>query len=258
MVTRAVAAAGVLALAGAVLALAGCGGPVVLTAGSVRATATGPGNVVTISTAGLSGAGPPRLNRAGLRRASLAVLTGAASVTVIAAAMPGKLLRAWTPAGSGVRPRLVAVNGQVQLFTVGTGQGGGGPDAVQVELSSSVAWQLQFSGGSSETTLDLGGGHVSAIDFTAGSSLISMSLPRPAGTVPITLAGGASQVDLAAPNGVQVWLRLYGGASQATLDGRTYTGLAGGTVLAPPGWAAASSRYDVDAPAGVSMMTVTG
>jgi hypothetical protein len=238
----AAALAGSLGLAGLVV-LAGCGSPALLTANE-RAAGTRHGSAVT-------------LRADGARRSSLAVLTGAVSVTVSAAVMPGQLLRAWTPAGSGVRPRLVAVNGQVQLFTVGTGQGGG-PDAVQVELSASVTWQLQFSGGSSETTLDLGGGHVSGIDFTAGSSLISMSLPRPARTVTITLAGGASQVLITAPAGVQERLRLYGGASQATLGGRTYTGLAGGTVLASPGWAGARSRYDVDAPAGVSMIAVTG
>jgi hypothetical protein len=91
--------------------------------------------------------------------------------------------------------------------------------------------------------------------FAAGSSRITMRLPRPRGTVTIVLAGGASQVSLAAPAGVPARLQLDGGAATATLGGRTYTGIAGGTVLTAPGWASAADRYDIEAPAGVSMIS---
>jgi hypothetical protein len=52
-------------------------------------------------------------------------------------------------------------------------------------------------------------------------------------------------------------LRLDGGAASATIGGRSYTGVAGGTMLTMPGWASAPSRYDIDAPAGVSAISVT-
>jgi hypothetical protein len=35
------------------------------------------------------------------------------------------------------------------------------------------------------------------------------------------------------------------------------TGIAGGTVLTPPGWAAAMSRFDIDAISGFSRLTVS-
>ncbi len=175
-------------------------------------------------------------------------------VTVSAAVMPGRLIRVSTPANSGVRPQLVRQEGGVQLFLDNTGQSG--PAAVWIQLSSAVAWHLQFSGGAAQTVLDLGHGNVSSVDFTAGSSLIRMTLPPPHGTTLITLAGGASQVSLTVPHGVPARLRLYGGASTATLAGQTHVGLSGGTILAVPGWAAAANRYDIDAPAGVSQISV--
>jgi hypothetical protein len=141
------------------------------------------------------------------------------------------------------------------LFLDGTGLSG--PSAVVIELSSAVRWRLQFSGGASQTVLDVGHAKISGIDFTAGSSLISMTLPRPAGTTTITLAGGASQVDMTIPVGVPARLRLYGGAGTATVGGQTHVGISGGTVLSSPGWAGAEDRYDVDAPAGVSAISVT-
>jgi hypothetical protein len=193
----------------------------------------------------------------GGRAASLAVLSGAASITVSAAALPGELVRAWTPSGSGVRPELVVVNGAVQLYLGGTSGGQSGPDTVWVQLNSAVRWQLQFSGGASQTTVDMGSGAVSGIDFTAGSSLVTMTLPPPTGTVEVTLAGGASQVNIAVPAGVPARLRLFGGAGLAMLGGRAYSGLGGGRILAERGWAAATDRYDVAAPAGVSLISVT-
>ena len=39
--------------------------------------------------------------------------------------------------------------------------------------------------------------------------------------------------------------------------GGTLTGVAGGTVLTPPGWAAATSRFDIDATSGFSQLTVS-
>jgi hypothetical protein len=232
----------VLMVAAASLAVAGCA------SGAVPRTSTG--QVVARARAHVA-----TLAASGQRHATLAVLNGAASVTVTAIAMPGRLIRAWTPPNSGVRPQLVIAGGTVQLYLDSTGQGG--PDPISIQVSSSVRWQLQFSGGASQTSVQMGNGFVSGLDFTAGSSLITLTLPRPSGTTLITLAGGASQVSIGLPAAVPARLRLYGGASQATLSGRAYTGIAGGTVLTPAGWAAAANRYDVDAPAGVSMISVT-
>jgi hypothetical protein len=190
----------------------------------------------------------------GQRSASLAVVTGAASVTVTAAAEPGRLVRVSSARDSSLRPELTVVGGTVLVSLDSTGQGG--PAAVLIQLSTSARWQLRFSGGSSQTVIDMGNGAVSGVDFTAGSSLIAMTLPRPAGTVTVTLAGGASQVSIGVPAAVPARLQLWGGASAATLAGQTYTGIGGGTVLSAPGWAAAANRYDVAAPAGVSEISV--
>jgi hypothetical protein len=197
-----------------------------------------------------------RLASTGQHDATLAVVTAAATLTVTAAAMPGSLMQVSTPVNSGVRPHLAASASRVQLSLLGISQHG--PSAVSIELSTGVSWQLQFSGGTNQTVLNLSNAQVAGIDFTAGSSLIQMTLPPPDGTATITLAGGASQVKLTTPPGVAARLRLSAGASAATLAGQTYNGLARGTVLLSPGWAQAASRYDIDAPAGINDISVTG
>jgi hypothetical protein len=197
-----------------------------------------------------------QLASTGQRDSTLAVATAADTLRVTTGAMPGRLMEVSTPGNSGVRPHLVSSAGRVQLALITTGQLG--PSAVSIELSNAVSWRLQFNGATSQTFLDLSNGQVASIDFTAGSSLIQMTLPQPAGTATVTLAGGANQVNVTTPAGVAVRLRLNAGASAATLAGQTYTGVGSGTVLSSPGWAQAASRYDIDAPAGINDITVDG
>ena len=230
----------------AVLATAGCASPAgepafVRPAGHVQAASGGP-HAVTIGAEGRTSA-------------TLAVLTGVSLLTVTAAAMPGQLLRVSTPANSQLRPELTETAGQVQLSLASTGQPG--PAVVSVEVNSAVAWRFELSGGATQTSLDLAAGKVAGLDITAGISLIRLSLPRPDHTVTITLAGGATLVELTAPPGVPDRLELAGGASLVTLGGVTYHGVAGGTVLTSPGWSRAASRYDIIAPAGISRFSAT-
>lgn len=189
----------------------------------------------------------------GAQSAALMVVSGAAAVTVGTAQLGDTLIRVSTPASSGVRP-VLAGHRRVLLSLESTGESG--PAVVHIVLNPHVIWRLMFTGGASLTAVDLGHGRVAGVDFAAGSSVIQLTLPHPRGTAPVVLAGGASQVMLKLPAGVPTRLRLDGGAGSATLDGQTYTGVAGGTVLAAAGWAGAASRYDIEAPAGVSAISV--
>jgi hypothetical protein len=55
------------------------------------------------------------------------------------------------------------------------------------------------------------------------------------------------------PRGVATAVRIGGGAASTEVDGVRRTGLAAGTVLATT---TAADRYDVDATAGVSTLTL--
>jgi hypothetical protein len=206
---------------------------------------------------GPSGQVPPHTvtaARDGRDQAVLDVVSGASTITIGTADLGTELVSASTPANSGVRPDLVQ-GSTVQVFLDQTGLPG--PAALSVLLNSGVTWRLVLAGGASQTSVDLGSGSFGGADLAAGSSLITMRLPRPAGTVTVIMAGGASQMSVSIPSGVPAQLRLDGGASSATLGGRTYTGIAGGTVLTTPGWAGATRRYEIDAPAGVSAISVS-
>jgi hypothetical protein len=197
------------------------------------------------------------LGSAGRSYAALEITTGTPVLDVSVARLPGTLLRVSTPENAPVRP-VLSGSAPIVLSLAGSASAGHASGyAVSVVLSSSVVWSLDFAGGTQRTVADLRGGHVGGIAVTAGSDILDISLPKPAGTLPFLLAGGVSQFMLNLPGSVPARVTVGGGASYISLDDQDLTGVAGGTVLAPPGWATATSRFDIDATAGFSRLTVS-
>jgi len=199
----------------------------------------------------------------GLTRAELKVTSGTAILDISTGRLGGTLLRVSTPDGAPVRP-VLSDSGLIVLSLAGTAAGGQGPGgrqdsgyAVKVVLNAAVTWSLDLAGGTQLTKVDLRGGKVAGIAVMAGSDTLDLSLPRPAGTLPLLLAGGVSQFLLSLPAGVPAQVTVRGGASSVSLDGQHLTGIAGGTVVTSPGWAGATSRYDIDAISGFSQLAVS-
>jgi hypothetical protein len=189
-------------------------------------------------------------------RAVLEIASGTAVLHVSVARLPGTLLRVSTPDDAPVRPELSG-DAPVVLSLHADGGDHHAPYSVSVVLSSSVLWGLDFAGGTQRTTADLRGGKVAGITVTAGLGTLALALPRPAGTLPIVLEGGATEVLISLPGDVPARVTAGGGAARVTLDGQSRTGVPGGTVFMSPGWAAGTSRLDFDATAGFSRLDIT-
>jgi hypothetical protein len=129
-------------------------------------------------------------------------------------------------------------------------------DDIEIRLNSRVRWTLRLTGGADATTVDMSAGHLAGVEFAAGVTRIRLALPRPDGTVAVRMLAGASEFDVTAPAGVPARVRLGSGAGSVTVDGSTRTGVAQGTVLTPPSWESAADRYDIEAVAGVSRLTL--
>jgi hypothetical protein len=245
LVSRGRAVPAALAVAGLAV---GAGGTAVLLSGS------GSGHVVSMPVAGRGSA-------------TLEITSGTPVLTITVARLGGTLLRVSTPDSAPVRP-VLSGTAPVVLSLVGSGGTGGtggtagdhghsAPYAVSVVLSSAVVWNLDLAAGTQRTSADLRGGRVGAIAVTAGSDILDVTLPRPARTVALRLTGGASQFLISLPGGVPAEVTVGGGASYVTVDGQSRIGVAGGTVLTSTGWSTATSRFDIDAIAGVSRLTVS-
>ena len=206
-------------------------------------TTASPSHVVSMSTSGRTSA-------------ALKVITGTPVLQVSVGKLGDTLLRVSTPDDAPVRP-VLSGSGLIVLSLTGAAGDRGSGYAVKVVLNSAVTWSLDLAGGTQRTEADLRGGKVGGIAVTAGSDILDVSLPRPAGTLPFLLAGGASQLLLSLPGGVPAQVTVGGGASFVSMDNHNLTGVAGGTVLTPPGWATATSRFYIDATSGFSRLTVS-
>jgi hypothetical protein len=231
----------VAAVAAAVAVAAGAGGA------ALAVGASSPPHVVSMPVAGRT-------------QAALKITSGTRVLDVSVARLDGTLLRVSTPASAPVRP-VLSGSAPILLSLAGDrpapGHGDSAGYAVRVVLNSAVRWSIDFAAGTERTDADLRGGKVGGIAVTAGSDILDVSLPAPAGVLPFLFAGGASQFLLSLPGAVPAEVVAGGGAGFLSVDGQDLTGVAGGTVLATPGWAAARSRFDIDVTAGVSRLTVT-
>jgi hypothetical protein len=231
-------------------------GHVILTVAAVVATVAGGGTALALTTSAPSHV--VSMSTAGRTSAALKVTAGTPVLKVSVGKLGGTLLRVSTPDDAPVRPVLSGSRLIVLSLTgaaAAPGQGSG--YAVKVVLNSAVTWSLDLAGGTQRTEADLRGGKVGGIAVTAGSDILDVSLPKPAGTLPFLLAGGASQFLLSLPGGVPAQVTVGGGASFVSVDDQNLIGVAGGTVLTPPGWATATSRFDIDATSGFSRLTVS-
>jgi hypothetical protein len=186
--------------------------------------------------------------------ATFELVSGADVVRVGARDLGGDLFRVSTPDDSTLAPAADVTGSTVVTSLRGTGLPG--PAIVTVELSDDVAWNVRLAGGATDEAVDLTGGRGGNVDLSAGTSRAAIALPAAAGTQRVTMSGGAGQLTVRLSGAGPVRVAATGGAGSVTVDGTTHTGVAGGSMWTPDGWDAAASRYDVDASAGVSTMTV--
>lgn len=196
----------------------------------------------------------------GRLRATLDVTTGTPALTIDFGNLGSgrTLLRVTTPAGSPA-PRLAADGDGA---AVGAGNGvikvsATDATAVTITLSSAVSWQLDLAGGTTRTVGDLRGGRVTGVSITKGSNIIDLTMPGPAGRVPVRLAAGASQLLLSVPAGAAVRVATSAGAGRISLNGAAHVGVVGGSAYMTPSWDQGAPGFDVDATAGASRITVT-
>ncbi|HVG98933.1 MAG TPA: MarR family transcriptional regulator [Chloroflexota bacterium] len=126
----------------------------------------------------------------------------------------------------------------------------------EVVLNGDVPWQLDIRSGASRLTAQLGTLRLRSLSLRGGASQVEVVLPRPQGTVPLSLAGGASAVSLLRPAGVPLRAHLRDAASDLTLDGRHYGTLARGWRWESDDFAPAADRYDLEITGGASSVTV--
>jgi hypothetical protein len=126
---------------------------------------------------------------------------------------------------------------------------------VEVLLSTKVRWALRFVGGADQQVVDLTSGKVSGLQVLGGSRRLQLALPKPAGTVPISVTGSIEDFSITSPKDSPVRVQVESGAKTVAAGNRTLRDVKPGSTLTPKGWNV-PNRYDVDAAARVTLLSV--
>ena len=125
-----------------------------------------------------------------------------------------------------------------------------------VTLNAAIPWDLEVVGGAGKLQGKLTALDVRSFQLTGGVDQLRLTLGQPAGDVPIRLKAGINNVRIERPAGVQVRLKLRGGASRIDFDEQRLGGT-GDTILETTGAERAADRYLVDIEGGAGKITVT-
>jgi hypothetical protein len=124
-------------------------------------------------------------------------------------------------------------------------------------LSSTRTWDIHAPDGVTGLDADLSAGRLAGMRVGHGGGTVRLRLPRPTGTVPVAVGGGAREVIVFRPAGVMVRVATSGDVTRVIIDsGRPIGPLAGNTTVEPPGYALAEDRYDINVSGGCESVLV--
>ncbi len=128
--------------------------------------------------------------------------------------------------------------------------------AGEVRLNTTIPWQVEIRAGASHVEADLSAVTLDTLTVKGGASQVTVTLPRPSGTVPIRVGAGASQVTIHRPAGVAARIHIHNGTSQVRLDSQQFSAIAGEMRWEAPDYDRSPDRYDIEISGGASRLTI--
>jgi hypothetical protein len=138
-----------------------------------------------------------------------------------------------------------------------------GEGDIEIQIASDVPTSLTVNAGAGQFDIDLSGVRVTAADVNVGASSMRFVLPKPSGDVAIDMNGGASNIVITVPDGVEARISTSGGLLSLRSDnprlGNTGSAsgvFAGRTSVETSGYGAARDRVTMKITAGASSIVV--
>ena len=172
------------------------------------------------------------------------LVSDANSVNLRAADLGADLYRITTPDNSAA-PQVKTTDEGIQLSLIKSR--GHTDTTVEVVLNAKIRWRLTMTGGSRSSVLNLAGTTVESVDLNGGVTRIDLTLPRPTGTLPVRMSGGANQFRIITTGTAEARVRARKGAGKVVFNGRTDNGVAKGATFVSRDFADSDDRIDVDA-----------
>jgi DNA-binding MarR family transcriptional regulator len=127
---------------------------------------------------------------------------------------------------------------------------------IEAGLAPSVPWSVEIDGGITDLEADLRGVRLEGVTIRGGANHLRLELPRPSGTVRVSLAGGTSQAIVTRPRGVPVALVVRGGAANLRFDGDRRHASGTDLRLESRGFGSVPDRYEIEVAGGAAQLSV--
>jgi len=161
----------------------------------------------------------------------------------------------------GIPPRVRVAGGEVVVSYPGRGLFGWlryalRPARAQVGLNPSVSWAFDFREGVQRLWADLRELALADVEVHGGVGRAELWLPRPTGTVRLSVVGGVGNLTMHRPAGTPLRLSVDRGLSSLSIDGQELGGVGGGLRRETAGWPTAPDRLDVAVAGGVGHLAI--
>jgi hypothetical protein len=134
---------------------------------------------------------------------------------------------------------------------------------IQIRIASDVPTSLRLDAAAGQADIDLSDVRITAADVNFGASLMRLVLPKPTSDVAIDMDGGASNITITVPDGVEARITTTGGFLTLRSDnprlgnpGNSSGIFAGRSSVETSGYSTATNRVTVTISAGASSIVV--
>lgn len=190
--------------------------------------------------------------RAGASEGTLFLTAGFGKITVDADPSMSELYRADI---EGTPPIIEVDGGRISVKPRRGPLFGWGARKLRLTLSGAIPWDIEVDQGAYAFTADVRALTLRSFTVDGGAARVDLIVGQPSGVVPITIGGGANLLRIRRPRDVPVEVRVKGGASRVTVDGREL-GPARNLEWSSPAASTDTARYVIEIRGGASRVDV--
>lgn len=126
----------------------------------------------------------------------------------------------------------------------------------EITLNGSIPWSIEFRGPISQINADLSRLELNSIEFRSGVDELTLTLPRPVGSIPVRFADGINVVTIRRPANVALRVHIHKNTADLKIDQRSFEAVTKAMQWETPDYKAAANRYDIDILSNSSRVTI--
>lgn len=127
---------------------------------------------------------------------------------------------------------------------------------IRAALNPSLPWSVEIDGGLTDLDADLRDVPFAGLALRGGVNHLALRLPKPDGTVRLSIDGGSSEARITRPVGVPVAINVRGGVAHLRFDDQRVDASGSDLAMRSSGFGSKPDRYELDVRGGMSELDI--